>query len=510
MSIASEISRIQQAKADIKTAIEAKGVIVPSSATIDTYDDYVSQISGGGEESWIEIKDVSGTTITEAKNYIGSVNIPNGVTSISNSAFTYCTSLSSVTIPNSVTSIGNGAFSDCTSLLNITFPSGLTSIGTSLFSGCTSLSSLTIPDSVTSIDNYAFKACSGLTSINIPSGLTSLGTAAFSGCTSLLNVTIPDSITTINNYTFAYCKSLSSATIPDSVTNIHSNAFYNVGTTNSFFDISNINLTNVTASANFNSIFYNSYVKGNMTIPNNLLSGATSGYSSTCMALFAYSYCRESLNIDVYADGRIIPRNMFFFYQNYDNSDGLNLVIHGTPTYLSSSSICCSSGGSVTFADCTVPPNSPSYGTSSSSPFYNFKGTLYVPSDGLSAWKSKYTGIASQIQAIPTYQWVSYQNGDTVPTTTTVYGAKIYMNYDEDYNIIFSGTTGDYIRFYPNGNFGQWSAEDENGNPININSYFDGYEGVYTILFSDLGMGGMNIISPSTTFEDNIELYEIQ
>lgn len=48
MSIASEISRIQQAKADIKTAIEAKGVTVPSSATIDTYDDYVSQISGGG------------------------------------------------------------------------------------------------------------------------------------------------------------------------------------------------------------------------------------------------------------------------------------------------------------------------------------------------------------------------------------------------------------------------------------------------------------------------------
>ena len=48
MSIATEISRIQSAKADIKTAIEAKGVTVPSSATIDTYDDYVSQISGGG------------------------------------------------------------------------------------------------------------------------------------------------------------------------------------------------------------------------------------------------------------------------------------------------------------------------------------------------------------------------------------------------------------------------------------------------------------------------------
>lgn len=48
MSIASEISRIQGAKADLKTSIEAKGVTVPSSALIDTYSGYVDQISGGG------------------------------------------------------------------------------------------------------------------------------------------------------------------------------------------------------------------------------------------------------------------------------------------------------------------------------------------------------------------------------------------------------------------------------------------------------------------------------
>ena len=53
MSIASEISRLQSAKADIKTAIEAKGVTVPSNATIDTYDTYVSQISGGGGTNYL-------------------------------------------------------------------------------------------------------------------------------------------------------------------------------------------------------------------------------------------------------------------------------------------------------------------------------------------------------------------------------------------------------------------------------------------------------------------------
>lgn len=48
MSIASEITRLTNAKADIKAAIEAKGVTVPAAATLDAYPSYVSQIEGGG------------------------------------------------------------------------------------------------------------------------------------------------------------------------------------------------------------------------------------------------------------------------------------------------------------------------------------------------------------------------------------------------------------------------------------------------------------------------------
>lgn len=48
MSIASEITRLQTAKADIKDAIEVKGVTVPSNASIDTYYDYIDQIPSGG------------------------------------------------------------------------------------------------------------------------------------------------------------------------------------------------------------------------------------------------------------------------------------------------------------------------------------------------------------------------------------------------------------------------------------------------------------------------------
>lgn len=51
MAISTEIARLQQAKADIKTAIEAKGVSVPSSAKLDAYDGYIAAIPQGSAPS---------------------------------------------------------------------------------------------------------------------------------------------------------------------------------------------------------------------------------------------------------------------------------------------------------------------------------------------------------------------------------------------------------------------------------------------------------------------------
>lgn len=48
MSIATEIQRLQTAKADIKTAIENKGVAV-GDGLIDTYAEKIAEISGGGD-----------------------------------------------------------------------------------------------------------------------------------------------------------------------------------------------------------------------------------------------------------------------------------------------------------------------------------------------------------------------------------------------------------------------------------------------------------------------------
>jgi len=129
------------------------------------------------------------------------------------------------TIPNGVTSIGDSAFSSCTSLASVTIPNGVTSIGNSAFSGCTSLASVTIPNSVTSIGNDAFRVCFSLTSVNIPNSVTSIGNGAFYSCKSLASVTIPNSVTSIGSAVFRYCTSLTSVTIGNGVTSIENSAF---------------------------------------------------------------------------------------------------------------------------------------------------------------------------------------------------------------------------------------------------------------------------------------------
>ncbi len=159
-------------------------------------EDRTVAVTSGNYDYTVNI-DIPRKVINKSKTYT--------VTSIEESAFYYCESLTSVTIPSSVTSIEQEAFYGCRSLTSVTIGNSVTSIGDEAFVFCSSLTSVTIPNSVTTIGGGAFSGCSSLTSVTIPNSVTSIGGYAFGNCSSLTSVTIPNSVTSIGESAFSYC-----------------------------------------------------------------------------------------------------------------------------------------------------------------------------------------------------------------------------------------------------------------------------------------------------------------
>lgn len=200
----------------------------------------------------------------------GDLVIPDGVKSISNSAFAYCNGLTSVTVPASVlhiwddafvgcrnltnitafadnasaiakqiiskqfsvtitggTSIAARAFENCSNLVGIMISNDMKMIGTAAFHNCTGLTSIVIPDSVTSIESEAFVGCSNLANVTLSNTLTNIGPYVFKDCSSLTSIAIPDGVQTIDKYTFFGCTNLANITIGNNVTNIGDYAFSN-------------------------------------------------------------------------------------------------------------------------------------------------------------------------------------------------------------------------------------------------------------------------------------------
>lgn len=250
-------------------------VIIPKSLRYIAYDAFndcngLNKVHISDVEAWCNITFESATSnpLKYARHLylddkmISELKIPEGITAISNFAFTdsYITSLE---IPENVKEIGREAFSGCVALTSVTLPETIDIIYGKAFAGCTGLMSLTLPNSVKIIYEEAFKDCSGLTSINIPASLKGLRENVFTGCTALVDIhiadlaawckidfepetfplsflhklylgdelikdlVIPYGIKSIGYGLFAKCSNLISVTIPSSVTDISAYAFFN-------------------------------------------------------------------------------------------------------------------------------------------------------------------------------------------------------------------------------------------------------------------------------------------
>ena len=199
----------------------------------------------------VECVDVSGTDITELKNWslgfnddtpnttIKEIVLPEGLVKIGNSAFRNCKSLEKLVIPSTVTEFGRWMIRGCKNLKNINIPAGVTVIPESCFYDA-GLSSVDIPNTVTTIGNWAFDSCP-LESVVIPESVTSLGTPldppyaqytfGSSRCwedesvVQLREVEIKANVTWIPDCCFGYQTKLAKVTLPDCVKIIGADAF---------------------------------------------------------------------------------------------------------------------------------------------------------------------------------------------------------------------------------------------------------------------------------------------
>ena len=219
------------------------------SKTINDYTGSVTEVKIPSKINGLDVKCVGYGAFMDCTE-LTSVEIPDGVISISINAFKNCPSLESIKIPESVSFIGSSAFGGTKYLENfkdidgfviindilykykeqsnvtdVTIPDNINLICGNAFSDCPNIKNVTISDGVTNIYDRAFEDCTSLESVKVPDSVNNIGGFAFSNCIALKDVTIPNGVIYISRSTFNNCKSLESIDIPDSVTFITCYAF---------------------------------------------------------------------------------------------------------------------------------------------------------------------------------------------------------------------------------------------------------------------------------------------
>ena len=172
MSIQTELTRITNAKAAIKTAIEGKGVTVPDGTLLGGMAALIESIQAGGGDSAGSVIDKSVVNITSNAAEVGQYAFCvcemletasfQMATKIYGGAFVGCKALLSISAPN-VTEIRN----DVTDYLQFDMDGNYMKTAIGAFYGCANLTTADFPLAETIYYN-TFYSCTGLTELKFP------------------------------------------------------------------------------------------------------------------------------------------------------------------------------------------------------------------------------------------------------------------------------------------------------------------------------------------------------
>lgn len=179
---------------------------------------------------------------------VRSVNFPEGLLIIGESAFSGCEELRSFSMPSTLTNIGSRAFSDCKRLMTSTLNGSDLTINGNIFASSPFISSITIGKDVQAfncsaldenitelifeegsqcakISGNMFNSNSSIASIVLPPSLKEIGDYVFRKSI-LPSLDLPESLEKIGDYTFYEYKANDNLIIPANVSYIGEKAFY--------------------------------------------------------------------------------------------------------------------------------------------------------------------------------------------------------------------------------------------------------------------------------------------
>ncbi len=139
----------------------------------------------------------------ENNTWVRNIEIPAGVTDISDNCFNGC-NLTTIALPSHMKRIGALAFGENCNLTSVTMPETLLSMGEGAFSWCERLTAIVIPDSLRVIPKEAFNSCPRLASVSWGNAVEEIGYAAF-WAMAAVHLDLPSTLRKLDDLAFAAC-----------------------------------------------------------------------------------------------------------------------------------------------------------------------------------------------------------------------------------------------------------------------------------------------------------------